>query len=116
MVNEVSKTTGAALQRTPTPPPAGVRGRSQLGPQRWVGSQKQQGRGCTPGDGTETGQKTMVEASEHDCRAVNRRGGPRVGYVRGQGRRGSPGEGWGPMLEATNADKAAHTSGRETFA
>lgn len=48
-----------------------------------------QGKVCTQAMAQRQEQKTMVEASEHDCRAVNREGGPRVGYVRGQGRRES---------------------------
>ena len=94
MVNEVSKLQEQHHSAPPTTPPAGV-GDVQLGPQRWVGSQKQQGKGYTRAMAQRQEQKTMVEASEHDCRE----GGPRVGYVRGQGRRGSQGEGWGPMLE-----------------
>lgn len=84
-------------QDSPTPPPAGV-GDVQLGPQRWVGSQKQQGKGWPPEGWAQRQEQKTQEASEHDCRAVNREVGP--GWIcRGQGRRGSPGEGWGPMLE-----------------
>ena len=57
----------------PPPPPAGVRD-IQLGPQRRVGSKRQQGKVCTQVMAQRQEQKTMVEASEHYCGAGNREG------------------------------------------
>ena len=74
--------------RSSTTGPRGVRA-IQLGPERWAGSKRQQGKVCTQVM-TQTGAEHSGGGIRARLRSRKQRGWARVGSVRGRGRRESP--------------------------